>query len=129
MLHSGGLDGARDPAAAAPRLGRERRPGHLDQAIAVLLVAWIFISNEALIPLLLKGTEERMAPADEAILRSLLLPGVALAFGLAALRPRRTAELLIRKRFVPLLTVWVWLSVFWSVDPALSARRALAFTT
>lgn len=129
MRGSAGFDGGPHPAIAAPRLGRSLWPVYADRAIAALLVAWIFISNEALIPLLLKGTEERMTAADEAILRYLLLPGIALAFGLALLSPRRTADLLVRNPFVPLLTVWVWLSVFWSVDPALSARRALAFTT
>lgn len=121
--------GSRGRAAAAPRLGRPLWPDHAGRLVDGLLVAWIFISNEALIPLLLKGTEERMTPADEAILRYLLLPGVGLALGLSAVQPRRTAELLLRNLFVPLLTLWVWLSVFWSVDPALSARRALGFTT
>jgi exopolysaccharide production protein ExoQ len=129
VSRSGVVGGEPEPAAATPRLGRALWPLYLDRAIAGLLVAWIFISNEALIPLLLKGTEEHMTPADEAILRYLLLPGVGLAFGLSALSPRRTVELLLRNPFVPLLTIWVWLSVFWSVDPALSARRALGFTT
>lgn len=129
MSRSGVVGGEPEPAAATPRLGRALWPLYLDRAIAGLLVAWIFISNEALIPLLLKGTEERMTAPDEAILRYLLLPGVGLAFGLSALSPLGTVELLLRNPFVPLLTIWVWLSVFWSVDPALSARRALGFTT
>lgn len=108
--------------AATPWTGAGGRLG--DAA----LIAWLFIANGALFPLLAMGTDPNLSHEDSAALRLLLVPGIALAFGITVLRPRQTALMLLRLPWLPLLIAWVWASTAWSIDPATTIRRAVAFT-
>lgn len=92
------------------------------------LIAWLFIANGALFPLLAMGTDPNLSHEDSVALRLLLVPALVLAFGLTALRPRQTAAMLLRLPWLALLIAWVWASVAWSIDPATTVRRAFAFT-
>lgn len=100
----------------------------IDRVGDAALIAWLFIANGALFPLLAMGTDPTLSSEDSVALRLLLVPAIALGFGLTTLRQRETAAMLLALPWLPLLLAWVWASTAWSIDPATTIRRAFAFT-
>ena len=94
----------------------------------ILLVVWFVICSGAVFPLLELGSGDTLSDASMARLRWLLVPNLIAAALLSLLRARAILYLLLRHPALVLLVLWIWLSVLWSVDPDLSARRALSFT-
>ena len=94
----------------------------------LLLIAWFVICSGAVFPLLEMGGGDTLSDESMARLRWLLVPNLIAAPLLALLRAREVLNLLRRHPTLVLLVIWIWLSVLWSVEPALSARRALSFT-
>jgi exopolysaccharide production protein ExoQ len=94
----------------------------------VLLIAWFVICSAAIFPLLEMGDSGDLSDDSMARLRWLLVPNLIAVPVLTLLRARAILNVLLRYPALVLLVLWIWLSVLWSVDPALSARRALSFT-
>ena len=106
------------------------RPSRRSMGLAdVLLMAWFVICSGAVFPLLEVGSGVALSDESMARLRWLLVPNVIAAPLLALARARVIVHLLLRNPALVLLVLWIWMSVLWSLDPALSARRALSFTT
>lgn len=115
----------RDEGHPSVARGSWRRLGW--RCLDVLVVAWLFLANGALLPLLFSdpGSTD-LADATKATLRLFVLPSMALAVLLTLIRPRAILDLLRANPLLVLVLIWVWCSLGWSVDPGTSARRALA---
>ena len=103
------------------------RFGH--RAIDVFLVFWLFVSTGALFPLLASGGTATFDADTAATLRLLLLPSLVMAPILLLTKQREITALFLSNPLLIALLLWVWTSLSWSIDPAISARRALALTT
>ena len=110
-------------AAAAGRTSRLWR-----WYIVGFVIFWLIVTSGAIFPLLVQGTEPDLSDGQRAQLRLLLLPCLAMPPLLVVLRFRGMVSLLLRNPVVVLLVLWIALSVLWSVDADLTARRALSFT-
>ena len=115
---------ANRPGRSAARLSRF---GH--RAIDVFLVFWLFVSTGALFPLLASGGTATFDPDTAATLRLLLLPSLVMAPILLLTKQQEITALFLSNPLLIALVLWVWASLSWSIDPAISARRALALTT
>jgi O-antigen ligase len=123
----------RVPAPSVPRAEPVGSLAWLDAAIGRLLdpliVLWLLLATSSVIPLLFSDPNVTTISAQtRAMLRILNLPGLALAFVLLVLHFREVAAVLARHPTLPLLLLWVWCSVAWSLDPEVSGRRALSLT-
>jgi exopolysaccharide production protein ExoQ len=90
----------------------------------VVAVGWLGLSTSAVYVLLVLGTEVALRPEQEALLRFFVLPSLPLAAAVLLLRTREIAETFLRLPFLVLFVVLMWASVAWSLDPAVSLRRA-----
>ena len=106
--------------APLSRLGR--------RVIDVFLLFWLFVSTGALFPLLASGGTATFDDETSATLRLLLLPSIVMAPILLLAKPREMTVLFLHNPLLIALLLWVWVSVFWSIDPTISARRALVLT-
>lgn len=93
-----------------------------------LVGAWLFICSGAVFPLLMLESDPALAQGGNADLRLLLLPSLLAAPVLFLLEWRAISRLLASHPALLLLGLWIWLTVFWSVDPLVSARRAASFS-
>lgn len=118
-----------DAIVAGPRAYPQGLRTLAARSLDALLILWLFLSNGALLPLLVSepGSTE-MSDGAKGLLRFLVLPSFALAALLVALRPRAMLAALVRHPLLTLLLVWVWCSLAWSLDPSVSLRRASALT-
>jgi exopolysaccharide production protein ExoQ len=111
------------------RVSRAEGAIHRSTPLAdLLLMIWLVICSGAIFPLLEAGCCAYLSPESMERLRWLIVPNLIAAPLLTLLRGRAVLSLLLRHPTLVLLVSWVWLSVLWSIDPALSARRALSFT-
>ena len=99
------------------------------RAIDLFLIYWIFIATAAVIPLLVLKTGGEQSSSGNETLRLLIVPSLMMMPVLVLSRFRGMLSLLIRNPLIPLLLVWVWLSILWSVSPDIAFRRALSLTT
>jgi len=100
----------------------------ISRAIDLFLIYWLFIATTAVIPLLILDGSAVTSSSGNAILRLLIIPSLLMMPLLIVSRFQDTVSLLIRNPLIPLLLVWVWLSVLWSVSPDIASRRALSLT-
>jgi exopolysaccharide production protein ExoQ len=111
----------------APSSWRDRPAGRL---LDLCVVAWLFLATSAVLPLLFTTPGSTgIDPQAREALRLLGLPSVALAPLLLLLHPRAVLAAFVRHPALALLLAWVWGSVLWSLDPGISARRAMALTS
>ncbi len=103
--------------------------GPIGRTIDLFLIDWLFIATMAVIPLLVLGEARSLSPSGNAFLRLLIVPSLLATPILLLPRFREMVILLVRNPLIPILLVWVWLSVFWSVMPDIAFRRALSLTT
>lgn len=87
----------------------------------------LFVSTGAILPLLAMGEGTELAAEDSALLRLTLLPILAVVPILAAAHWRIVLAALLRTPILVVLVGLAVLSVLWSVEPGVTARRALAF--
>ena len=122
MIETAESGGSMAGAAPLARLGL--------RLLDLSLFIWLFLMTGAVFILLIggPGTEE-LSAKTEATLRLFTLPALVLAPVVLALRWRELSALAVGMPVLTALVLWVWCSIFWSIDPGLSARRALAFTT
>lgn len=97
-------------------------------AIDAFLVLWLIVASNAVIPLLMLGNAENLAADDLGMLRLLIVPFILVTPFLVVTRYRAIFDVLWRNMPLVALLIWVWCSVAWSLDPAISARRALGLT-
>lgn len=95
-------------------------------AVDLFLGLWLFISTAAVFPLLELGGGSTLSDDSTARLRLLLLPGLIAAPILVAVRAPAIFRLLCNQPALLLLLLWTLTSSLWSVDPEVSARRALS---
>ncbi len=107
-------------------LQRNRRLWHW--LIAGFVLFWLIVTSGAIFPLLVQGTDPDLTPEQRGQLRLLLLPCLAMVPVLFALRFRGMVSVFLRNPILIMLIFWIWLSILWSVDPEITARRALSFT-
>ncbi|MCS6779288.1 MAG: O-antigen ligase family protein [Geminicoccaceae bacterium] len=120
----------RNPALAS----RVLLPGHPAQSFAraaseAFLAYALVISTGAVLPLLAMGSSDALSAEDSALLRLALLPLLVVTPLLALAHGRAILGALLDTPLLPLLVLLVAASTIWSVLPAISARRALAFAT
>lgn len=94
----------------------------------LVAVGWLFLATGAVYIVLVMGTTARLDAAQEAFLRLFVLPSLPLAAVVCLIRAREVIESFLRLPFLGLFLVLMWSSVTWSVDPAISLRRALVTT-
>lgn len=99
------------------------------RAIDLFLIYWLFIATTAVVPLLILDKGEGQASSGNDTLRLLIVPSLLMMPILVLSRLRDMVSLLIRNPLIPLLLIWVWLSILWSVSPDVAFRRALSLTT
>jgi exopolysaccharide production protein ExoQ len=123
-------------AAAASRMvtpwtpPTDARPvGLAARALDLAMIAWMFLANGAVFPLLLSepGSADYTDDA-RLVLRLLVLPSMALAPLLVLSRPCAVSGQLLRHPLLPFILLWVWCSAAWSLDPETTVRRAAALT-
>ncbi|MEZ5933588.1 MAG: O-antigen ligase [Alphaproteobacteria bacterium] len=127
LSYAAGEDGPRADGAGSNAAPGDRN-GLLDVAIDAFLVVWLIVASNAVIPLLMLGNSENLNADDLAFLRLLIVPFIIVTPFLLATRYRAAIDLLLHNLPLVVLLLWVWCSVAWSIDPALSARRALGLT-
>ena len=91
-------------------------------------VVWLFVATSAVFPLLMMDPAGALSDESQARLRLLLLPNLAAAPVLVLLRAKAILRLLLGHPVLPLLLLWIWATTLWSVEPEISARRALSLT-
>lgn len=109
----------RDPARAAAGPA-----GFLAEAFVAYV---LFVSTGAILPLLAMGEGTELAAEDSALLRLTLLPILATVPVLALARWREVLATLLRTPILLALVVLATLSTLWSIEPGVTARRAVAF--
>ena len=95
------------------------------RAADLLLALWFLLCSGAVLPLLMVGDGSDEGAAQ---LRLFLLPNLVAAPLLTLARAAAIRNLLLRHPALAALMVWVWMSVLWSVDPGVTARRALSLS-
>jgi exopolysaccharide production protein ExoQ len=100
----------------------------LDQAIDLFLLGWLFLATGAIIPLLINPDYD-LTEEERGLARLLtVMPCIFIGAPLIVTRARAVITLLLRNPALPLILLWVWCSVLWSVAPDVSMRRALSLT-
>ncbi len=94
----------------------------------VVAIGWLITATSAVFVLLVLGTQVVFQPGQEAFLRLFALPSLPLAAAVFLLRPRELAEAFLRQPFLTLFLALAWASFAWSLDPAVSLRRAALVT-
>jgi exopolysaccharide production protein ExoQ len=94
----------------------------------VVAIGWLLLATTAVYVLLVLGTDEMLRPEQEAFLRLFVLPSLPLAAAVLLLRAREIVDVFLRLPFLSLFLVLMWASVAWSLDPAVSLRRASLVT-
>lgn len=97
-----------------------------DLARDVVAIGWLWIASGALYILLVQGEAEALDPRQEALLRLFVLPSLPLAALVFLLRLREVSEVFVRLPPLTLFLVLMASSVAWSLDPAISLRRAIS---
>lgn len=88
---------------------------------------WLIVTSGAIFPLFIQGAEADLTAGQRAELRLLLLPCLAMAPLLLILRFRGMVSLFLRNPVLIMLTLWISLSILWSIDADITARRTLSF--
>lgn len=118
---------ARAPASATRSLPTSIRHGEGSKIVVNLFLGlWLFIATAAVFPLLELGSGSTLSDDSTARLRLLLLPGLIAAPILVAMKASAIFRLLRAHPALLLLLLWTLTSSLWSVDPEISARRALS---
>ncbi|MEM6557050.1 MAG: O-antigen ligase family protein [Pseudomonadota bacterium] len=109
--------------ASAPDLPATTSHSPVGRAEFLFLVVILLIFGEGLLPRLLS---DESASDGSPILRFLWLPIYGVAFAGALWKAREIAQVCLRLPFLMLLLAVCALSVLWSIDPGLTARRSFA---
>jgi exopolysaccharide production protein ExoQ len=91
-------------------------------------LGWLWLATNAVFLLLVMGPSSSLSAEQEELLRLFVLPSLPLAAAVLVLRPRDIVATFLRLPFLTALLLLVWSSVAWSIDPAVSLRRAMLLT-
>jgi exopolysaccharide production protein ExoQ len=98
------------------------------RAAILIVAAWLFVCSGALFPLIAMDANSTLSESSASALRLLLLPSLLATPVLVFYRWRAIGRLLGQHAVLVLILGWIWLSATWSVDPAVTLRRALSFS-
>ncbi len=117
---SAGAAAQRDTARALRSAG--------DRAAFALSVGLVLVFSQGWVPLLLGPSGD---PEASGLIRAVYLPWYAVALGLIFARPGESLRAVLHNPLLWALTALAFVSAFWSIDPAVTERRAVAvlFTT
>ncbi|WP_425349802.1 O-antigen ligase family protein [Manganibacter manganicus] len=86
--------------------------------------ACLFLNTGAFFPLMLIGSDAALDEAAKAKLRLLLLPAYAFTLLILSRHVRQFITALVRNPLFNLLIAMAFVSVFWSISPSVTLRRA-----
>lgn len=101
----------------------------IDRAIDIVILLWLFLLSEAIIPLTMLQQQQDFSDEQKLILQNILKPFVVFAFFLIVFFFKNIASILTRNPFVVCILIWMWISSFWSMDHEITVRRSLVHSS
>ena len=104
-------------------------PSYSENLNIAFIAMWLFACSGALFALLVMNPDSTLTEASSAGLRPLLVPSLIMTPVLVLWKWRLILEVSSRHPSLVAVSVWIWLSAAWSVDPTVTLRRALSFSS
>lgn len=101
----------------------------IERLLAVVVVLWLFLLSDAIIPLAMLGEQPDFTDEQKLVLQNVFKPFVIIALALFVVFFRGMVTILIRNPIFVLLLLWMWMSTAWSMDPDVTLRRSVLHST
>ena len=108
----------------SPTAGRLRIRA-LDRVVDVAVFCWLFVLSEAVIPLSMLQHQVDFSDEQKLFLQNILKPFVIFSLFAFVFFFKSMVAMFVRNPFIVFIVLWMWMSVFWSMDEDVTVRRSI----